>query len=131
MQYLKDFNTGDHVGIFVDDRNVMKIAEATMGANTIGCHIIAMRYDDVVVGWKLGEPQPLANHSVRISFAKDEGDCYPGFVAWAVLSRVRCTPGLFLMEGPCRQCSKKNSSLDKRCWWCQVTCPTDLKRTGP
>lgn len=128
---LKDFKVGDHVRIYVDANNRLEPADAESGAGTIACHIIAIRYEDIMVGWKLGESQPLGNNAVSIRYAKVEGNSYPGFVAWVILSRIRRSPGLVLTDGPCRQCSKKNSSLDKKCWWCLVSCPTDLKRTGP
>jgi hypothetical protein len=127
---LKDFKEDDHILIYTNDNNIMTDA-SNIGTRTIACTVLRISDMDVVIGWRRDEPRPIPNHMGNMCTVESHGNCYPGFVAWVRVSTKRLSPGYAISDGPCRQCSKQNSSQDKKCWWCQVSCPTDLKRTGP
>lgn len=126
--HLKDFKAGDRITIYVNEYGKLCAAESTSDY-TLPVTIIRISGDDYIIGWTVNDNVPVKNPNIDLYTADNYGDSYPGFIAWMVASRTRRTAGY--ADGPCRQCSKQNSSQDKKCWWCQVSCPTDLKRKGP
>lgn len=125
---LKDFKARDRVSIYVNKEGVLcgpdGVTEYTLPAT-----VLKLSYDDIVIGWEPEDKIPLGNGSCNIRTTTTHGVQYPGIVAWILASSTRRTAGY--ADGPCRQCSKQNSSQDNKCWWCQVSYPTDLKRKGP
>lgn len=123
---LRDFKPGDRVNLLVDKDNYLLASDRSASDYSIPAYIIGPRYDNVVVGWLDGDTIPLAK---TVSITKDSS--YKPYVAWFEATPMRYTTGLYIFDAPCRQCSKKCSTQDTKCWWCQVSFPTDLKRKGP
>ena len=124
---LIDCKPGDRVYLLVDKDNNILPSGVTISDYTVPAYVIGPRYDNLVVGWLDGDTIPTPKGMVSIIRDKS----YTPYIAWFEATPFRYTAGLCHIDMPCRQCSKKCSTKDTKCWWCQVSYPTDMKRKGP
>lgn len=124
--YVRDFKPGDRISILVNKDNMMEDFGSTRGYSQNPCYVVINKPDVVILGWKLGDIIPVSRST---SFFKDNR--YSQYEHLFEATPNRYTPGLYIVDGPCRQCSKTCTSTDVKCWWCQVSFPTELQRKGP
>lgn len=122
---LKELNVGDKVGVYTISGKLGDVTSITDDISEVT--ILSKTERTVVIAWSKGSIIP-ASPEIR----KDNGT-YPQYVAWMNASPNRYCELITVAQtdGPCRQCSKPNSTSVSKCWWCQVSYPTDLKRVGP